>query len=192
MTLRRRAALAVLAAAAFAVFVLPASPASAVAVRQRLSKQRHREQQPDRGRYDRDRLAGPGGTGRHGHAEQPDPDGQRTRRHLRGRLQPRPADGWARTRFRPPCRRSSRGPTQWRASSRRTFVATSISTTISDPDGTPSTGDETATDGSFTVVYTDMTFTAGPSGHDRVPRGHALRRSASRRAPRWAASSSGP
>ena len=45
------------------------------------------------------------------------------------------------------------------------FVATSISTTISDPDGTPSTGDETATDGSFTVVYPDMTFTAsGPAG----------------------------
>ena len=55
--------------------------------------------------------------------------------------------------------------------SRTPFVATSISTTISDPDGTPSTGDETATDGSFTVVYPDMTFTAsGPCWLDhRVP-----------------------
>ena len=44
-------------------------------------------------------------------------------------------------------------------------MATSITTTISDPDGTPSTGDETATDGSFTVVYPDLTFTAsGPDG----------------------------
>ena len=44
-------------------------------------------------------------------------------------------------------------------------MATSISTTISDPDGTASTGDETASDGSFTVVYPDMTFTAsGPAG----------------------------
>ena len=45
------------------------------------------------------------------------------------------------------------------------FAATSISTTISDPDGTASTGDETATDGSFTVTYNDLTFTAsGPDG----------------------------
>ena len=59
----------------------------------------------------------PGGTV---HAEQPDPDGQRTRRHLRGRLQPRPADGWPEHDSGTRCRRSSRGPTPWRASSRRT------------------------------------------------------------------------
>jgi hypothetical protein len=43
-------------------------------------------------------------------------------------------------------------------------ASTSISTTITDPDGSPGTGDETATDGSFTVTYADQTWTAGASG----------------------------
>ena len=45
------------------------------------------------------------------------------------------------------------------------FAATSISTTITDPDGTASTGDETASDGTFTVNYNNQTWTAsGPDG----------------------------
>jgi Ca2+-binding RTX toxin-like protein len=41
---------------------------------------------------------------------------------------------------------------------------TTISTTITDPDHSPGTGDESATDGQFSVTYDDLTFTAGPSG----------------------------
>jgi len=44
------------------------------------------------------------------------------------------------------------------------FASTSISTTITDPDHTPGTGDETATDGTFTANYNNLTFTAGASG----------------------------
>ncbi|HEX6585683.1 MAG TPA: Calx-beta domain-containing protein [Solirubrobacterales bacterium] len=44
------------------------------------------------------------------------------------------------------------------------FAATSISTTITDPDGIPSTGNETATDGTFSVTYNNQTWTAGASG----------------------------
>jgi K319L-like, PKD domain len=40
----------------------------------------------------------------------------------------------------------------------------SVTTTISDPDGTPGTGDETATDASFSVTYSNLSWTAGPSG----------------------------
>jgi hypothetical protein len=43
-------------------------------------------------------------------------------------------------------------------------VSAILSTTISDPDGTPGSGDETATDASATVSFNDMTFTAGASG----------------------------
>jgi PKD domain len=43
-------------------------------------------------------------------------------------------------------------------------VDTSLSTTISDPDGTPGTGDETATPASATVSFADQTWTAGASG----------------------------
>jgi hypothetical protein len=39
-----------------------------------------------------------------------------------------------------------------------------VTTTVNDPDDEPGTGDETATDGSFTANYAPMTFTAGPSG----------------------------
>jgi len=39
-----------------------------------------------------------------------------------------------------------------------------VSTTITDPDGTPGTGDETATDASFSVTYNNMNWTAGASG----------------------------
>ena len=44
------------------------------------------------------------------------------------------------------------------------FASTTITTVIDDPDNAPGTGDETATDGQFTVVYDDLTFTA--SGAD--------------------------
>ena len=40
----------------------------------------------------------------------------------------------------------------------------SVSTTITDPDGTPGTGDETATPASFTVAYNNLNWTAGGSG----------------------------
>jgi len=40
----------------------------------------------------------------------------------------------------------------------------SVSTVITDPDGTPGTGDETATDASFSVTYSDLNWTAGASG----------------------------
>jgi K319L-like, PKD domain len=39
-----------------------------------------------------------------------------------------------------------------------------VTTTITDPDGTPGTGDESATDASFAVAYNDMNWTAGASG----------------------------
>jgi len=43
-------------------------------------------------------------------------------------------------------------------------VDTTLSTTISDPDGVPGTGDETATDASASVDFNDQTWTAGASG----------------------------
>jgi Ca2+-binding RTX toxin-like protein len=43
-------------------------------------------------------------------------------------------------------------------------ASTSITTTINDPDDEPGTGDETATDGTFTANYNNLVFTAGPSG----------------------------
>ena len=39
-------------------------------------------------------------------------------------------------------------------------AATSISTTITDPDGSPSTGDESATDGAMSLTYANQTWTA--------------------------------
>jgi hypothetical protein len=39
-----------------------------------------------------------------------------------------------------------------------------VTTTITDPDGTPGTGDESATDASFSVTYNNMNWTAGASG----------------------------
>ena len=42
--------------------------------------------------------------------------------------------------------------------------ATSVTTTITDPDGSPGTGDETGTDGVINVTYADQTWTAGASG----------------------------
>ena len=43
-------------------------------------------------------------------------------------------------------------------------AATSVNTTITDPDGTPGTGDETATPAEFTANYANMSWTAGASG----------------------------
>ncbi len=40
----------------------------------------------------------------------------------------------------------------------------SVTTVITDPDGTPGTGDESATDASFSVSYNDLSWTAGASG----------------------------
>jgi Calx-beta domain/PKD domain len=40
----------------------------------------------------------------------------------------------------------------------------SLTTTITDPDGTPGTGDESATPASFSVNYDNLTWTTGPSG----------------------------
>src|SRR6266545_3870685 len=39
-----------------------------------------------------------------------------------------------------------------------------VSTVITDPDGTPGTGDESATDASFSVSYNNLSWTAGASG----------------------------
>jgi K319L-like, PKD domain len=39
-----------------------------------------------------------------------------------------------------------------------------VSTVITDPDGTPGTGDESATDASFSVSYNNLNWTAGASG----------------------------
>jgi Calx-beta domain/K319L-like, PKD domain len=39
-----------------------------------------------------------------------------------------------------------------------------LTTVITDPDGTPGTGDETATDASFSVSYDNLNWTAGASG----------------------------
>ena len=43
-------------------------------------------------------------------------------------------------------------------------AASMATTTITDPDGTPDTGDETATPGTLSVTYNDQTWTAGASG----------------------------
>jgi len=43
-------------------------------------------------------------------------------------------------------------------------AATSVTTFITDPDGTPGTGDETGTDATFHADYDDMNWTAGASG----------------------------
>ena len=43
-------------------------------------------------------------------------------------------------------------------------VATTATTTISDPDGSPGSGDETATPGTLSVTYADETWTAAASG----------------------------
>jgi hypothetical protein len=39
-----------------------------------------------------------------------------------------------------------------------------VTTTITDPDGTPGTGDESATDAAFSVTYNNLNWTAGGSG----------------------------
>ena len=39
-----------------------------------------------------------------------------------------------------------------------------VTTTIADPDASPGTGDETATDGAFSVPYDNLSWTAGASG----------------------------
>jgi len=39
-----------------------------------------------------------------------------------------------------------------------------VTTTITDPDGAPGTGDETATDASFSVTYNNLNWTAGANG----------------------------
>jgi hypothetical protein len=41
----------------------------------------------------------------------------------------------------------------------------SVTTTINDPDDVPGTGDETATDASFSVAYDDLNWTAGAAGN---------------------------
>jgi hypothetical protein len=43
-------------------------------------------------------------------------------------------------------------------------ASTSVTTTITDPDGTPGTGDETGTDATFTANYNNLSWTAGASG----------------------------
>jgi hypothetical protein len=43
-------------------------------------------------------------------------------------------------------------------------AATSVTTFITDPDGTPGTGDESGTDATFVANYADMNWTAGASG----------------------------
>ena len=43
-------------------------------------------------------------------------------------------------------------------------ASTTATTMITDPDGTPGTGDETATAGTLGVTYADQTWTAGASG----------------------------
>jgi Calx-beta domain/K319L-like, PKD domain len=43
-------------------------------------------------------------------------------------------------------------------------ASTSVSTFITDPDGTPGTGDESGTDATFHADYADMNWTAGASG----------------------------
>ncbi len=43
-------------------------------------------------------------------------------------------------------------------------AATAVSTTITDPNGVPGTGDETATDATFTANYNNLSWTAGASG----------------------------
>jgi hypothetical protein len=56
-------------------------------------------------------------------------------------------------------------------------VSSSITTTITDPDGIEHNGDELATDGALSVTYADQTWTAGPSAgsidfrEDTVPIG---------------------
>ena len=146
---RRKAALAVLAVAASAVFVLPASPASAASTCRNACRNSVTANNSQIGvDTTADRLAGPGGTGWHGHADNLTQtanvpgaifvagynlgllvegantipatrvDVHRGDQHGGGR----PADELSRADL-------------------------DLPTTITDPDGTPGTGDETATDG---------------------------------------------
>ena len=55
-------------------------------------------------------------------------------------------------------------------------TSVSVTTTITDPDGVPGSGDEAATDPEVTVNYPDQTWTTGPAGairfrEDTVPLG---------------------
>ena len=164
MTLRRRAALAVLASAAFAVFVLPASPASALDVSNacRNSVTANNSQiGVDTTADDSPDPVVPGGTVTLDNLTQTAnvPGAIFVAGYNLGLLTvgqntiPATVSTFI------------EGTNTVEGVQQTNFVATSISTTISDPDGTPSTGDETATDGSFTVVYNDLTFTAsGPDG----------------------------
>ena len=43
-------------------------------------------------------------------------------------------------------------------------AATAVTTTITDPDGAPGTGDETATPATFTANYSNLSWTAGANG----------------------------
>ena len=164
MTLRRRAALAVLASAAFAVFVLPASPASALAVDNacRNSVTANNSQiGVDTTADDSPDPVVPGGTVTLDNLTQTAnvPGAIFVAGYNLGLLVVGPNTI--------PATVSTfiEGTNTVEGVQQTNFAATSISTTISDPDGTPSTGDETATDGSFTVVYNDLTFTAsGPDG----------------------------
>ena len=164
MSMRRKLALAVLAAAASAVFVLPASPASALDVPNACrnsvtaNKARSGSIRPPTTRRTRSL---PGGTVTLTNLTQTAnvPGAIFVAGYNLGLLQQGPNTI--------PATVSTfiEGTNTVEGVQQTPFVATSISTTISDPDGTPSTGDETATDGSFTVVYPDMTFTAsGPDG----------------------------
>ena len=71
-----------------------------------------------------------------------------------------------------------RGHNTVQGSQNTNTVATTITTTITDPDGTPGTGDETATPGAVNVTYNDQTWTAGASGtigfreYTTTPRDH--------------------
>ena len=164
MSMRRKLALAVLAAAASAVFVLPASPASALDVPNacRNSVTANNSQiGVDTTADDSPDPVAPGGTVTLTNLTQTAnvPGSIFVAGYNLGLLQP------GQNTIPATVSTFIEGTNTVEGVQQTPFVATSISTTISDPDGTPSTGDETATDGSFTVVYPDMTFTAsGPDG----------------------------
>ena len=164
MTLRRRLALAVLASAAFAVFVLPASPASAVAVDNacRNSVTANNSQiSADTSATDSPDPVVPGGTVTLDNLTQTAnvPGTIFVAGYNLGLL----VEGSNTI----PSTVSTfiEGTNTVEGVKQTNFASTTITTVINDPDDAPGTGDETATDGTFTVTYDDLTFTAsGPDG----------------------------
>ena len=167
MIKRRRTAVLAAFAVVASVFLLPASPASAATFDNACVEQPDPDAvQPDPDDDDRYGVAEPGGARRYGHLEQ----------HLRSRLADSPGGLRRRLQRRRPDDRDQQHPDHQhphgdrghehgrRARQTTNNATTTATTTITDPNGIPGTGDETATAGTVNVTYANQTWTAGASG----------------------------